>query len=341
MIKIYVHIGSTEKIDLNLKLSDTIRMVKDKIAKDRAIPVSIQRLFDRYQSDPNVIYRSYNELDVDPEKELKDWTKLSQIKNDASETLNSTKRSKNEYLRLYLYGSIDINIRTFCGYEFSINFSYFDDLLVDSVKEKILKEKGYPCSLQKLYMGDSSMAELKYYESIMSPQIIANVCNYGLILRLTGKVPLRHIANGTICYPEIDAMVVVSRLKEQIFCQNICEDKPFQLYINGDDIQNLEDTKRLCDYNIRDILSFGLLMKPKPMWVFIKDLQGRTHNILCDPGELVAGFMERVFKMTGVPIRLMRLLKPGSIQLSPEKTLRDYDITDESTITLVIRLCGS
>ena len=325
-MKVYVHLGSREKIDFNLKLSDDIMVVKNRISKDRAIPVSIQRLYDKYQNEE------------DPENEyLRDGTKLSQIKNDKSETQISAKRTKIEYIRLYLYGSIAINIRSFGGNEISINFKCFDaDLRMDSVKNRILKEKGYPCTLQKLYLGDSSMSELHDHESVMSPQIIAKICSYGLILRLTGKIPLRNITKGTVHFGEIDAMVSISRLKQQI--QNICEEEPFQLYINGNDIQSLEDSKRLCDYNIRNLLSYGILMKQKPMSVHIKG-NGSSWDMFCDIEEPVKGFKDRVSQLTGLPIRLLRLIAYGK-QMDDDGILRNYNIEDRSTIHLIVRCLG-
>ena len=68
-MKVYVQIGSSkEKIDFNLKPSDTIGDVKAKIAEDRAIPIYIQRLFGNYQ-----------EFVEDDQHGFEDKTKLYQI----------------------------------------------------------------------------------------------------------------------------------------------------------------------------------------------------------------------------------------------------------------------
>ena len=329
-MKVYVQLGGREKIDFDLSPSDDIWVVKNKIAEDRAIPVTTQRIFGSYQS----------EEDLDLHKELRNGAKLSKVKNDidTSEYLISPKRPKNDYIRLYVYVSFELDVRFFGENEFPISFNFIDaNLKIDSVKDDILKFKGYPCSLQKLYLGDSSMAELSDYESIMSPQIFTKICNFGVILRLTGKIPVRHITKGTICYPEIDAMVTIARLKKQI-CEIFCEEKPIHLYLNDEDIKKLDDSKRLCEYNIKELLSLGLLIKPKPMCVYIKDLNGKNLQITCDVEEPVDGFKDRVSQMTGYPIRLLRLKSCGN-QLG-DGILRDYNVTDHSTIHMIIRKLG-
>ena len=71
-MKVYIQIGSTrERIEFDLKPSDTIKVVKAKITEDRGIPAKIQKIYKNYQA--------INEQEV-----LSDDTKLSDINKDTS-----------------------------------------------------------------------------------------------------------------------------------------------------------------------------------------------------------------------------------------------------------------
>ena len=337
-MKVYMQIGSSkEKIDLDLKPSDTIGDVKAKIAEDRAIPIYIQSLFSKYQEF----------VPEDHQIGLKDNIKLFQIdKNGKIKnyffSFLSKRKSSNEYLLLYLYSKMEINVKTFAEHEFSIDINLDSRLRISSIKNQIYEEYGYPSALQKLYIGNSDMDELGDHEPVCSPQIIEDVCKYGFVLRLTGKVPLRNIARGAdskVDYPVINAMDKISRIK-----QKLCR-KKIVLYIDGTKIQNLQDNKRLFEYDLRDLLSNGLLMKAEipPMTVFVKTLTGKTLTFNCDATDLVAGLQDKITKKEGIPGKDQRLIFNGQ-QLGPygpKKTLGDFGITHESTIDLVLKLRGS
>ena len=161
-MKVYIQIGSTrERIEFDLNPSDTIDVLKDKINEDRGIPIKIQRIYKNYQA--------RNEREV-----LSDDTKVSEVKKDhskdsfpwhvADEYDGDGNPINQDYLRLYMFGEgLKINIRTLAGYEFVINC---DDLQshynvnVHNIKYENLCQKGYTTTMQKLYLGDTSMSKL-------------------------------------------------------------------------------------------------------------------------------------------------------------------------------------
>ena len=343
-MKVYVQIGtSKEKVDFELKLSDTIKTLKARIAEDRGIPVCIQRLFHKYQED----------LEDTKKCGIRDEIKLSQIikMNETFENeIYSSKKdeskakvSKKEYLRLYLYGYLKIKVRTFGGDEISFAYYQLGHLNIGQLKSSIFNSTEYPDTLQKLYLGDASMTELNDREYILSPQIIEKVCDYGLILKVAGKIPLRNIARGAdtkVYYPEIDAMDTIANIKKQISRQNLC--KPVdRLYIDGNDIQNLKDEKRLCDYDLSEILSFGLLMKPKPMRI-LASFNCENHSIECDPGDTVAGLRYKVLRKFKLPANMFSLHFGGFRleNLPVGTTLKDHKIVNDSTIHVIGKLLG-
>ena len=238
-MKVYVQIGSSkEKIDFDLKPSETIGDVKAKIAKDRAIPVDIQRLFGKYQ---NIVQ--------DHQNGLKDKTKLYQIdKNGKTKnallSFFSKRESSVEYQLLYLYSQLKINVKTFVGFEFSIDLNFDSRLRISSLKNLIYEDHGFPSAMQKLYIGNTDMDELGDHEPVCSPQIIEDICKYGFILRLTGKVPLRNItrgANPEVEYPVINVTDTILKIKQKLSQQKVF------LYIDGNKIQNLNDNERLFE----------------------------------------------------------------------------------------------
>ena len=333
-MKVYIQIGSSkEKIDFNLKPSETIGDVKAKIAQDREIPIDIQRLFGKYQ-----------DIVEDDEYGLKDKTKLYQIdkngklKNGVLSFI-TRHRSSNQYILLYLYSQLKIDVKTFVGFEFSLDFDLDSRLRISSIKNLIYEDHGFPSAMQKLYIGNTDMDELGDHEPICSPQIIEDICKYGLILRLTGKVPLRNItrgANPVVDYPVISATDTIMKIKQKLSPQKIF------LYIDGNKIQNLNDNKRLLHYDLRDILSNGLLMKAEtpPMVVFVKTLTGKTIAFDCDPGDLVEGLKEKITKKEGIPEKDIRLVYDDN-QIGDGQTLSELGIKHESTVDLYIRLRGS
>ena len=349
-MRVFIQISHyNERFDFIFNPSDTIRDVKAKIAEDRAIPARFQTLEPSNRSSGHEDGLSLT---------LRDYTQLSQIDDgsepecplDLGDNEPKPKRSKKEaknslQLRLEIR-NYKINVKTFAGTEFSIQFDNKDycDYRISFLKHRIFCEKGYPTNLQKLYLdGDEdTMSELRNDEHVLSPQIVKTIFEDGLILRVRGKVPLRNIGYVTspenrVLYQTIDAMDKISKIEEKISRQ--CG-QPHNLYLVGvKNIQYLEYDKRLIDYDIRELLSYGLLMKPTEINVYVRALDGNTYSIRCNVGEFVEGFRHKIFQMTGTLTDDQRIIFAGK-QLEDGRTLKDYKIQNEATVHLVLRLCG-
>ena len=129
----------------------------------------------------------------------------------------------------------------------------------------------------------------------------------------------------------------ISRIKEKISRQY---GQPYHLYLDGvKNIQYLEDDKRLIDYDIRGLLSFGLLMKPTQIKVIIKKVTEEICAMECDVGELLEGFRDKVMQETGIPTDQMRL-RFDERDMADGKTLQHYGIQDNSVVDLVMRFRG-
>ena len=344
-MKVYIQIGSTrERIEFDLKPSDNIKVVKEKIAEDRGIPIEIQG-----------IYKNFNDW-FNKQKVLTEDTKLSEIKIDNSKDSfprhdDGTPNDK-DYLRLFMLSKgFNINVRPLAGSEFVVNcddLQFQQDANINKVKYEIFRQKGYPTRMQSLYLGDTSMSELNNQEHVLSPQICSKICDHGLVLRVGGRIRIRSIARP--CFGnnfmsdlklEIDVMDKVSQLKQKVMNNHLFKNGPkdIHLYIDGNVIQNLEDDKRLCDYNIRGLLQHGLLMKPALSTIYVRSLTGRTYELECSLDDTVESFKDRIEQETGVPTYGFWLRFAGN-PLQAGKCLSDYNIKHESTVHFTQKLLG-
>jgi hypothetical protein len=75
------------------------------------------------------------------------------------------------------------------------------------------------------------------------------------------------------------------------------------------------------------------------MQVFVKTLTGKTISVDVEPDESVESLKAKIQQKEGVPADQQRIIFDGK-QLDSLKSLSDYDIDDDSTLHLVLRLRG-
>eukprot|EP00979_Chaetoceros_neogracilis_P012507 scaffold3341_cov270-Chaetoceros_neogracile.AAC.5 len=75
------------------------------------------------------------------------------------------------------------------------------------------------------------------------------------------------------------------------------------------------------------------------MQLFVKTLTGKTVSIEVEEGESIEDVKAKIAEKEGIPAEQQRLIFGGQ-QLQDQKTLQDYDVGDDSTLHLVLRLRG-
>ena len=101
-----------------------------------------------------------------------------------------------------------------------------------------------------------------------------------------------------------------------------------------DTSERKENTERNSEGRLEHILSIQ-----GGMQLFVKTLSGKTISVDVEPDESVESLKAKIAEKEGVPVDQQRLIFGGK-QLDSLKSLSDYDIDDDSTLHLVLRLRG-
>ena len=75
------------------------------------------------------------------------------------------------------------------------------------------------------------------------------------------------------------------------------------------------------------------------MQIVVMDLCGKRNNLDVSPNDTIENVKWMIREKEGIPLDQQRLIFAGE-QLEDERTVADYNIQEESTLRLVLRLLG-